>query len=96
MQLKVNAMTEYQKIAAGLLSMTHPEIYRSVRLSTLDEELPAPNRRPLAPRSKDTLLRALKFAFAALLAGSRAVPLGDNGEITRQLGAYGAGLRCKA
>ena len=96
MQLKVNAMTEYQKIAVGLLSMTHPEIYRSVRLSTLDEELAALNRGPEAPRRRGALLRALKFAFAALVAGSRAVPMGDNGKITRELGAYGAHLRCEA
>jgi hypothetical protein len=35
----------------------------------------------------------LKFALAALLAGSRAVPLGDNGRLTKELGAYGARLR---
>jgi hypothetical protein len=39
------------------------------------------------------LLRAAKFAFAALLAGSRAIPLGDNSCVTRELGAYGARLR---
>jgi hypothetical protein len=39
------------------------------------------------------LLRAAKFAFAALLAGSRAIPLGDNGCVTKELGAYGARLR---
>jgi hypothetical protein len=38
-------------------------------------------------------LRALKFAFAALLTGARAIPLGDNGRITRELGEYGAHLR---
>jgi hypothetical protein len=96
MQTKVNAMTELQKIAVGLLSMTHPEIYRSVHLSTLDEELSPLNRRPQAPRSRGALVRALKFAFAALVAGSRAVPMGDNGKITRELGAYGAHLRCEA
>jgi hypothetical protein len=41
----------------------------------------------------DALLRAAKFAFAALLAGSRAIPLGDNSCVTRELGAYGARLR---
>ena len=76
--------------------MTHPEIYRSVRLSATDEEASAAVRRDRAPRRKGALLRALKFAFAALVAGSRAVPLGDNGRITRELGAYGAHLRCKA
>jgi hypothetical protein len=37
-------------------------------------------------------VRAVKFAFAALVAGSRAVPLGDNGHLTRELGAYGERL----
>jgi hypothetical protein len=93
---KVNAMTEYQKIALGLLGMTHPEIYRSVRVSKLDEEPSALDRQPHDPRSKGAVVSALKFAFAALVAGSRAVPLGDNGEITRELGAYGAHLRFDA
>jgi hypothetical protein len=35
----------------------------------------------------------LKFAIAALLAGARAIPLGDNGRITRELGKYGAHLK---
>jgi hypothetical protein len=39
------------------------------------------------------LLRRFKFAIAALLAGARAIPLGDNGRITRELGEYGAHLR---
>jgi hypothetical protein len=39
-----------------------------------------------------SLLRSAKFALAAVLAGSRIVPLGDNGRITRELGAYGARL----
>ena len=48
------------------------------------------------PRGKPTLrgwVRALKFAFAALLAGSRAIPLGDNGCVTRELGIYGTRMR---
>jgi hypothetical protein len=54
-------MTEFQKIANGLLSTA--------------------------------AVRALKFAFAALVAGSRAIPLGDNGGITRALGEYGSHLK---
>jgi hypothetical protein len=50
------------------------------------------NQRP--PDSRPgALLRAAKFAFAALLAGSRAIPLGDNSCVTRDLAAYGARLR---
>jgi hypothetical protein len=45
------------------------------------------------PGMTSALLRAAKFAFAALLAGSRAIPLGDNGCVTKELGAYGARLR---
>jgi hypothetical protein len=47
------------------------------------------------PRGRRTnvLLRSVKFAFAAMLAGSRAVPLGDNSRVTRELAAYGDRLR---
>lgn len=90
-------MSEFQKIAVGLLGMSHPEIYR-FRIS------PEPNgstaegpaftpTRELKPKAGSTVLRALKFALAALLAGARSVPLGDNGRITRELGEYGAHLQ---
>jgi hypothetical protein len=85
-------MSEFQKIAIGLLGMTHPEVYR-LRSPSSDEPTKAAERRPNRRRA-GALVRAAKFAFAALLAGSRAVPLGDNGRITRELGAYGANLRC--
>ena len=79
-------MSEFQKIAIGLLGMTHPEIHQlRLRLSSESEE--EGKSRPGA------LLRAAKFAFAALVAGSRAIPLGDNSGVTRELGAYGARLR---
>ena len=78
-------MSEFQKIAIGLLGMTHPEVHQlRLQLSPEDKD---PKSRPSA------LLRAAKFAFAALVAGSRAIPLGDNGCVTRELGAYGARLR---
>ena len=93
MQLWVNAMNEFQKIAVGLLSMTHPEVYRLRTRSSDQQTSPAPQ--PPSEAQAGVLVRAVKFAFAALLAGSRAVPLGDNGRITRELGAYGEHLRCR-
>jgi hypothetical protein len=97
--LKANVMTEYQSIAIGLLSLTHPEIYLSGRIqadnpaqpasSTLE---PVPARQPGPSGHAGAVVRAVKFAFAALVAGSRAVPLGDNGQLTRELAAYGERL----
>ncbi|MDP9089774.1 MAG: hypothetical protein M3O26_13665 [Pseudomonadota bacterium] len=78
-------MTEFQKIATGLLGLTHPEIYTSVR--NRSDKQPPPG-----PVHAGTMLSAFKFAFAALVAGSRIVPLGDNSTLTRELGAYGARL----
>jgi hypothetical protein len=91
-------MNEFQKIAIGLLGLSHPEIYRS-RMSSGE-----PAQSTVEPsdlkRSDDwrptpaaTALRGVKFAFAALLAGARSIPLGDNGRITRELGEYGAHLK---
>jgi hypothetical protein len=85
-------MTEYQKIALGLLGLTHPET--QLRRENLTAEQHASSARHADPGSRPgALLRAAKFAFAALVAGSRAIPLGDNGCVTRELGAYGARLR---
>lgn len=88
-------MSEYQKIAVGLLGMSHPEIYLSRNASAQ----PAPSTVPALkgthgskPTPAVTALRAVKFALAALLAGARSIPLGDNGHITRELGKYGAHL----
>ena len=85
-------MSEFQKIAIGLLGMTHPEVYR-LRTRSSDQQTSAAGQPPNEARA-GALVRAVKFAFAALLAGSRAVPMGDNGSITRELGAYGQHLRC--
>jgi hypothetical protein len=95
-------MTEYQTIAIGLLGLTHPEIYLSGRVqadksaqpasSTL-EPVPTLTRQPgPSGTHAGAVVRAVKFAFAALVAGSRAVPLGDNGQLIRELGAYGERL----
>jgi hypothetical protein len=94
MQRTGDAMSEFQKIAIGLLGLTHPEVHR-LRLDRSQEskdefqkpEAKDPNSRPGA------LLRGAKFAFAALVAGSQAIPMGDNGCVTRDLAAYGARLR---
>lgn len=89
---RVGAMSEFQKIAVGLLEMSHPEIHR-LRTSDLD---PVTQTVEPTPGSKPTVaskaLRGLKFAIAALLAGARSIPLGDNGRVTRELGEYGAHL----
>jgi hypothetical protein len=86
-------MTEIQKIAIGLLGLTHPETHQlRRRASTLESSEPSPQQADQHSHP-GALLRAAKFAFAALLAGSRAIPLGDNGCVTRELSAYGARLR---
>jgi hypothetical protein len=100
--LKANVMTEYQNIAIGLLGLTHPEIYLSIRkgkdksaqaASSTFEQEPTQARQPSPSGTHSSAaVRALKFAFAALVAGSRAVPLGDNSQLTRELGAYGERL----
>jgi hypothetical protein len=85
-------MSEIQRIAIGLLGISHPEIYRyrtsSAKQLPLAVDPPAPKQAPAA-----SALRGLKFAFAALLAGARSIPLGDNGRVTRELGEYGAQLK---
>jgi hypothetical protein len=96
-------MTEYQKIAIGLLALTHPEIYLSLgnkankpaqSVSPMRQQASTlARRRSRRAKRVNAVLRALKFALAALLAGSRAVPLGDNRQLTKELGAYGAKLR---
>lgn len=80
-------MGEFQKIAIGLLGMSHPEIYRSRNASVETLTL------ALKPARGSPALRGLKFAAAALLAGARSIPLGDNGRVTRELGEYGAHLK---
>jgi hypothetical protein len=89
-------MTEYQKIAIGLLGLTHPEVQqlRTSAPATSPASGAAPVRRPGGgTRRSISLLRAIKFAFAALLTGARAVPMGDNRQLTKELAAYGMRLR---
>jgi hypothetical protein len=86
-------MSEFQKVAIGLLGMSHPEIYRarpSLAAETTQSEPQRPARRP-SPMGN--AVSGVKFAFAALVTGSRAIPLGDNGRLIRELGEYGAHLK---
>jgi hypothetical protein len=88
-------MSEYQRIAVGLLGMSHPEIYLSRNASAQPALSTVPalkGTRGSKPTPAVTALRAVKFALAALLAGARSIPLGDNGRITRELGEYGTHL----
>jgi hypothetical protein len=95
-------MTEYQSIAIGLLGLTHPEIYLSVRISkdkpaqtvssTFEQESKQARQSSPSGTRSSAAVRAVKFAFAALVAGSRAIPMGDNGQLTRELVAYGERL----
>ena len=86
-------MDEFRKIAIGLLGVSHPEIYRLRSSSAAETATPEPQQRTLKPTPTGKALSALKFAFAALTTGSRAIPLGDNGRLTRELGEYGAHLK---
>ena len=86
-------MGEFQKVAIGLLGMSHPEIYRVRRPLAAARAKPAPQRPALSPAPIGKAVSALKFAIAALLTGSRAIPLGDNGRLTRELGEYGTHLK---
>lgn len=83
-------MNEIQKIAVGLLGMSHPEIYGSPSSSAEPASFKPTRGSQPAPAAR--ALRAMKFALAALFAGARSIPLGDNGRITRELGKYGAHL----
>lgn len=89
-------MSEFQKILIGVLGMTHPEV-QQLRLRLEDQNDAGTCESPSGHDSQPGVLkraaRAAKLAFAAMLAGSRAIPLGDNGCLTRELGAYGARLR---
>jgi hypothetical protein len=85
-------MGEFQKVAIGLLGMSHPEIYRLSSFAAETVE-PAPQRPASQASPSGKAVSALKVALAALLTGSRAIPLGDNARLTRELGEYKAHLK---
>ena len=94
-------MNEFQKIAIGLLGLTHPE----ARVARLKEAAsPAANANPehhapvgaALPRTLRgrvaRIIRGLEFMLAALGAGSRTVALAENSEALRELRARAACL----
>jgi hypothetical protein len=90
---KVSAMSEYQKVVLGVLSLSHPEIFKLRNSAAAATAKATGRRRDPKPSPAAKAVRAVKFAFAALVAGSRAIPLGDNGRITHELGEYGTHLK---
>jgi succinyl-CoA synthetase alpha subunit len=99
-------MTEFQKIAIGLLGLTHPEILlsrsRAGLKSTTKIEYADEHSCAISVQPRDRLARAIqafRFAFAALAIGSRTVPLADNSQLRRDLAAraqllYGPDCDC--
>ena len=96
-------MSEFQKIAVGLLGLTHPEMFipRSwtSQKSTPRIEFSCGHSPTESGRRRGgkvaRVLRAFRFMLSALAIGSRTVPLADNSQLSRDLGArarrlYGA------
>jgi hypothetical protein len=86
-------MTEFQKIAIGLLGLTHPEMFiprskagqESTGKIASDRDSAEPVRREVGRGAR--VLRALQFMLGALAVGSRTVALADNSQLRRELGA---------
>jgi hypothetical protein len=88
-------MSEFQKIALGLLHLTNPESFAATIWSSAEpaptaerqtaEPQPAAEGGAVSSRPIAGLVRVLKFTLAALAAGSRTVPLGDNRQLVRDL-----------
>jgi hypothetical protein len=85
-------MSEFQKIVIGLLGTTHPEI---AWIKQRAVKQPVEKAQPQASRAK-AVLGVLKFVFAALVIGSRTIPLGDNGHLVGELCAHAARLHTEA
>jgi hypothetical protein len=86
-------MTQFQKIAIGLLALKHPEMFiprpRAGQNSTAkiasDHDSTGPVRRREGRGAR--MMRAFRFVLAALAIGSRTVALADNSQLRRDLGA---------
>jgi hypothetical protein len=96
-------MSNFQKIAIGLLGLTHPEMFIpkswTSQKSTPRIEFSCDHRstESVRPRGGEVarVLRAFRLMLSALAIGSRTVPLADNSQLSRDLGArarrlYGA------
>jgi hypothetical protein len=95
-------MTEFQKIAIGILGFTHPEMFiprptpgrNPAAKITSDHDSTEPVRRGGGPVART--IRAFRFMLAALAIGSRTLGLADNSQLRRDLSArarllYGSG-----
>ena len=86
-------MKEFQKIAIGLLGLTHPEMFiprptagqKPTAKIASDHDSTEPVRRREGRVART--IRALRFILAALAIGSRTVALADNSQLRRDLGA---------
>jgi hypothetical protein len=86
-------MTEFQKIAIGLLGLTHPEMFiprprggqKSTAKIASDHDSTEPGRRGEGRGAR--MIRAFRFMLAALAIGSRTVALADNSQLRRDLSA---------
>jgi hypothetical protein len=85
-------MTQFQKIAIGLLGLTHPEMFipkpkaaQSSAKITSDDD----STKPIRPQDGQVarMIRAVRFMLAALAIGSRTVALADNSQLRSDLGA---------
>jgi hypothetical protein len=83
-------MSEFQKLAIGLLGLTHPEMViaraKAAQKSAATIEV-ADDDGPFV-----RAMRAARFLLAALAIGSRTVPLADNSQLNRDLGARAAAI----
>jgi hypothetical protein len=94
-------MNEFQKIAIGLLGLTHPEMFAPRPKPEAGPPLPSEDAcAQNSTRANDAreswsarLIRACKFTLTALAIGSRSVPFDDNRQLRRDLGAYSRLLR---
>jgi hypothetical protein len=95
-------MTQFQKIAIGILGLTHPEMFiprprpgqKPAAKITSREDSTESVRRGEGPVAR--AIRAFRFMLAALAIGSRTLGLADNSELRRDLSArarllYGSG-----
>jgi hypothetical protein len=86
-------MKQFQKIAIGLLGLTHPEIFiphwkpEEVSAAKNDPSCEhGPSKRHGRPGGRAArAMRALKFMLSALAIGSRTVPLADNSRLRHDL-----------
>jgi hypothetical protein len=86
-------MKQFQKIAIGLLGLTHPELFvprwNCPATATTHIEPPhgggSPDQSSQRQGRGARALRTFKFLVSALAIGSRTVPLADNSELRNEL-----------